>query len=162
MSKLKSLQNKRHYKGAVPQASKRQRYLDTGKVRHLILPTRNIRPIKDVYNRGYDVEIGEVLLVRFKGKGSTDLGIRPCVVLHSGGTDNIIEVVALTKQKPKYAHHIVLLDRVLRKPSTALCDNVHTVDKTQVIQSWGKLERDNFIRILNTRKKMIEESYLQY
>lgn len=162
MNRAKKLQNRRFYRGRIPQASKRERYLNTGKIKHFVLPTKKIKPVLEKYNRGYEVQVGEVLLVKFKGKDSTDLGIRPCVVLYRGGTDNILEVVALTKQKPKYVNHIVVLDNVLRRPSTALCDNVHTIDKTQVIQSWGRLEKENFVRILNVRRKMIEESYTKY
>lgn len=165
MSKVTSLQGLRFSNRRIPQASKINRNKKSKSlIVHKVHTYKHdkVEPVKDCYNRGYEVKIGEVLLARFRGQDSTNLGVRPCVVIHRGGTDNILEVVPLTRSKPKYSHHIIILDKVLKRPSTVLCDNVHTIDKTQVIESWGRIDKDNFQKIIKIRRRVMTESLKEY
>lgn len=135
-----------------PQASKSKRgmYKSNNRKRKVIRErVIKFKPDINKGDRGFRVGIGDILLINLEGEGSVQRGVRPCVVLHRNESRNLITVVPFTtKKKPKYRNQIVIIDKVLKIPSYALCDNQQTVDKIQVIEKWGKLEGENFERII--------------
>lgn len=145
-----------------PQASKSKRgiYKSNSKKRK----SRRERVVKvnpDITkgDRGFNVSIGDILLINLEGEGSVQRGARPCVVLHRNESRNLITVVPFTtKKKRKYKNQIVIVDRVLKIPSYALCDNQQTVDKIQVKEKWGKIEKQNFERIVNHLQMIMLEN----
>lgn len=145
-----------------PQASKSKR--NTYKKNQFMSEVKrthrfDVTPDMSKRNRGFKCSIGEVLLIKLDGQGSVQKGTRPCVVVNINQVDNLLTVVPLTKQGVKYKNQIMIIDKCLRNPSVALCDTQRTVDKIQVVASWGRLEKQNFIRITNEIQKILSQSY---
>lgn len=146
---------------AVPQASKSRRsYYKYAKTKRNTYPKRiRVTPDENYSNRGFRVDVGEIVLVELFGQGSVQRGVRPCVVTNVNQARNLINVVPLTKQGVKYRNQIMIIDKRLKFPSVALCDNCLTVDKIQVLEKWGKMERDNFLRIVKQLQSIMEEAF---
>lgn len=146
---------------ARPQASKSKRgYYKYSQQKRSSKPKRiRVVPDEKYSNRGFRVDVGEIVLVELFGQGSVQRGVRPCVVTNVNQAKNLINVVPLTKQGVKYKNQIMIIDKRLKFPSVALCDNCLTVDKIQVLEKWGKMERDNFLRIVKQLQSIMEEAF---
>ena len=147
--------------GYKPQASKSKRNIY--KQKQLLFRNRttqrvDVQPDIRKKNRGFHCLIGDVVLARLNGEGSVQKGVRPCVIINVNQGRNLLTVVPLTKQRVKYVNQIMLIDRCLKLPSVALCDTQITIDKIQVIQHWGRMEKQNFIMITNEIKKILAKS----
>lgn len=146
---------------ATPQASKSRRgYYKFSRTKRDSRPKKiRVTPNENISNRGFRVDVGEIVLVELYGQGSVQRGVRPCVVTNVNQARNLINVVPLTKQGVKYKNQIMIIDRRLKFPSVALCDNCLTVDKIQVLEKWGKMERDNFLRIIKQLQTIMQEAF---
>ena len=94
---------------------------------------------------------GDIFFVNLKKtEGSVQCGGRYCIVV-SNNTGNIYSptimvVPCTTKKKHSLPTHF---DIELDKPSTALCESIITVDKSQVEGFYGKLSAEELTKLNN-------------
>jgi len=102
-----------------------------------------------------NVKRGELYLINLTGQGSEQNGLRPVVVLQNDVGNRFSPttvVVPLTSQNKKNVPtHVNLApeDGVV-KPSTALCEQPMSVDKTRLIKRIGALN-ENKIEDINKK-----------
>ena len=102
-----------------------------------------------------NVKRGELYLINLTGQGSEQNGLRPVVVLQNDVGNRFSPttvVVPLTSQNKKNVPTHVNLepeDGVV-KPSTALCEQPMSVDKTRLIKRIGALN-ENKIEDINKK-----------
>lgn len=102
-----------------------------------------------------NVKRGELYLINLTGQGSEQNGLRPVVVLQNDVGNRFSPttvVVPLTSQNKKNVPTHVNLspeDGVV-KPSTALCEQPMSVDKTRLIKRIGTLN-ENKIEDINKK-----------
>lgn len=104
-----------------------------------------------------NVKRGELYLINLTGQGSEQNGLRPVVVLQNDVGNRFSPttvVVPLTSQNKKNVPTHVNLspeDGVV-KPSTALCEQPMSVDKTRLIKRIGALNKN---KIEDINKKIL-------
>lgn len=104
-----------------------------------------------------NVKRGELYLINLTGQGSEQNGLRPVVVLQNDVGNRFSPttvVVPLTSQNKKNVPtHVNLApeDGVV-KPSTALCEQPMSVDKTRLIKRIGALNKN---KIEDINKKIL-------
>lgn len=102
-----------------------------------------------------NVKRGELYLVNLTGQGSEQNGLRPVVVLQNDVGNRFSPttvVVPLTSQNKKNVPTHVNLspEDGVAKPSTALCEQPMSVDKTRLIKRIGALN-ENKIEDINKK-----------
>lgn len=82
------------------------------------------------------MKVFDIVNVDFgKGEGSEQSGVRPAVVLSCYEKSPVMIVAPITSQKkPPYPFHASL--ESLPKPSIALCEQVRSISKTRVINTF--------------------------
>lgn len=102
-----------------------------------------------------NVKRGELYLINLTGQGSEQNGLRPVVVLQNDVGNRFSPttvVVPLTSQNKKNVptHVNLAPEDGVAKPSTALCEQPMSVDKTRLIKRIGALN-ENKIEDINKK-----------
>lgn len=101
------------------------------------------------------IKRGDVFLAKLTGQGSEQTGVRPVVIIQNDVGNKYSPttvVVSLTSQtKKNIPTHVELNpEDGVCKPSTALCEQPLTVDKTRLMKKLGQLS-ENKIEAINKK-----------
>lgn len=103
------------------------------------------------------IQRGDIYLVDLsKNIGSEQKGIRPAIIVQNnmGNQHSPTTIVCLitTKSKNALPTHVALLpEDGVAKPSTVLCEQPMTLDKSLLIKNLGKLNNQNKINDINKK-----------
>ena len=91
-----------------------------------------------------NIKRGEIFFVQDTGNecGSEQRGVRPAVIVRNdlgNKHSSTVEVTYLTaSKKKKLPTHVPIIPKMGR-PSTALCESVHTISKERILECIGKV-----------------------
>jgi mRNA-degrading endonuclease toxin of MazEF toxin-antitoxin module len=110
------------------------------------------------YNRRNSINMkrGDIYFLNEQGSGSVQTGKRPVIVVQNdiGNTYSPTTIVCsiTSAKKPKIPTHLFIGKQGgLIKPSTILCEQIKTVDKTALEDYIGSITDQRTLQKLNTR-----------
>lgn len=112
-----------------------------------------VNPRYEIRIEDIDVKWGDIVFVDFgKGIGSEQGGVRPAIVVQNNKGNSVspctVVVPVTSEEKHRIPTHITLYpnsDNGLTKISTAMCEQIRTIDKSRIKSKIGHIDMDMLV-----------------